>query len=258
MREKREWSPQWLSDIHASYAILARHPLGTDMHVVAHYDFLRSLGANAQAARVLDEGFVRFSDSWTLHDRLRGRALAEKGVDGLEATYDALLASPNAATNLRWFAGYASIVAAEFHRRGGAPDRALACYEHAVAHYDANIAVNPESRDSADHYAAIALAGRGRILFERGDYEGATNAILASFARRADSAASLDGLNLSPADTAKQLRVKLGEEKLDALAQKLQAAMDALDPELLKLPAYEREGPSNTSGDARPPRRGGR
>ncbi|MCC7014914.1 MAG: hypothetical protein IT454_20295 [Planctomycetes bacterium] len=254
-REKKEWPPQWLTDVHAAYAVLARHPLGTDLHVATHHDFLRSLGAHAQAARVLDEGLARFASSWVLHDRLRGRILAEKGVDGLEPAYDELARAPGAAPDLEWFAGYASIVAAEYQRRAGAPEKAVASYARALAHYDACVTKSPESRASSDHYAALALGGRARVAFERGDLDAATTDILASFARRADAAATLDGLNLSPVDTAKQLRVRAIERQRPELATRLQAALDALDPELLRLPAFEREAPPPSSGNARPPER---
>lgn len=47
----------------------------------------------------------------------------------------------------------------------------------------------------------------------------------------------------------------LTESKREDLVAKLQAALDKLDPELLLLPAYEREGPNSTRPNVRPPRR---
>ncbi|MHC4851216.1 MAG: hypothetical protein ACYTF5_04305, partial [Planctomycetota bacterium] len=90
-RENKEWPGQWLTDVHAAYAVLSRHPLGNDSQAAAHYDFLRSLGATDQAARILDAGLARFPDSAVLHERLRGRFLREKGVAGLEPGYEAML-----------------------------------------------------------------------------------------------------------------------------------------------------------------------
>jgi hypothetical protein len=100
----------------------------------------------------------------------------------------------------------------------------------------------------------LALAGRARIELQRGDVERSLADLVASFERKPEAAASLDGLNISPVDTAKMLRAKLVELKRDELAQELQAALDKLDPDLLKLPAYEREGP-DTQPNLRPPRR---
>jgi tetratricopeptide (TPR) repeat protein len=254
LREKKEWPSQWLTDVHAAYSIIAHHPFGTDAEIVSHYDFLRRLGAAAEAGRVLDEGLARFPDSWLMHDRLRARILAEKGAAGLEAAYAARLAEKNAPPSLVSFAGYASLVAAEFHRRAGRDDEAIASYERGIAHYESAIAATPETRATCDHFIALALAGRARIELQRGDVERSLADLVASFERKPEAAASLDGLNISPVDTAKMLRAKLVELKRDELAQELQAALDKLDPDLLKLPAYEREGP-DTQPNLRPPRR---
>ncbi|MCC6671838.1 MAG: hypothetical protein IT458_12320 [Planctomycetes bacterium] len=253
VREKKEWPAQWLTDLNAAYSLLARHPLGTDTHVVSHYDFLHFFKAE-QAGRVLEQGLARFPESWELHDRLRGRILDEKGADGLEPAYAALLARPDAARNLPWFAGYAAIVAAEFHRRAGNADKALAAYDRAIACYGRAVQANPESRATSDHYVAMALGGRARIALERKEYEKALAEVQASFTTRPDAAASLDGLNISTVDTAKMLRVRLVEAKRDDLVATLDAALGKLDPEMLRLPAYEREGPPGPGAPARPGR----
>ena len=49
-REKTPWPPEWLTDVNAAYSVLVKHPLGTDEHVAAHFDFLRWLGASTRAA----------------------------------------------------------------------------------------------------------------------------------------------------------------------------------------------------------------
>ncbi len=253
VREKKEWPGQWLTDVNAAYSVIARHPIGTDAHVAAHHDFLKSLGALGPASRVLDEGLARFPDSRPLHDRLRARILEEKGVEGLETAYEERLRQPDAAKNLEWFAGYASLVAAEFHRRAGNGPEALAAYDRAIAHYERNIEKNPETRATADHYVALALAGRARLAFETGDHERAVAELLASLERKPEAAATQDGLNLSPADTARTLLARLKDLDLDDLVTRLETALGKLDPELLRLPAYERDGPP---GERRAGRRG--
>ncbi|MBU0755096.1 MAG: hypothetical protein KJ645_08130 [Planctomycetes bacterium] len=268
VREKTDWATwseafegtgNWLTDVHAVYSVLDKHPLGTDTHVVAHYDFLNVLGAVGQASKVLDEGLVRYSDSWRLHDRLRGRILREKGIDGLESVYEAMLREEDASPDLAWFAGYASLVAAEFQRRLGREGEALAAYQRAIDRYEQGISSDPESRDTADHYIALAYAGRARLAFERQDHETAVAELLASFERKPEAAATLDGLNISPVDTAKMLLQRLKDLQKTGLAQKLETALGKLDPELLRLPAYEGDGPSGPSEERRPPwRRAGR
>ena len=47
-RERASWPPEWLADIHAAYAVLARHPLGTDQNVADGYDFLMWLGLSGR------------------------------------------------------------------------------------------------------------------------------------------------------------------------------------------------------------------
>jgi len=257
VREKREWKPQWLSDVHATYAVLARHPLGSDWHATSHYDFLKYLGVTAPAESVLEEGLGRFPDSPLLHDRLRTRLLEERGVAGLEAGYAERLARIDASPNLEWYAGYASIVAAEFRRRAGEDAQALAAYDRGIAHYERAAEKNAANRDSADHFIALALAGRARLALEAGDLEGAVRLVRASFDKQPSAAATLDGLNLSPVDTAKMLMARLKEADMQALAKSLQSALDALDPVMLKLPAYEREGPANTPPAGRRPRPSG-
>jgi tetratricopeptide (TPR) repeat protein len=252
-REKKRWSPEWISDIHAAYTVLLHHPLGTDLHVVAHYDFMNWIGATPAAIAALDDGLARFPDSWILHDRLRARLLEDKGPDGLEATYAARLEKEDAPAGLEWFAGYASLVAAEAHRRAKHPELAVPAYDRARSHYEKYVVAFPANKDNANHYLALALAGRGRIALERGDLDAATADILASFKQKPSAAASLDGLNISPVDTAKMLRAKIVESKRDELLQQLQAALDELDPKLLELPAYERE----VSGPSERPRRNG-
>ncbi|MFO1050715.1 MAG: hypothetical protein U1F36_00705 [Planctomycetota bacterium] len=254
---KQEWPQQWMGDVHAAYALLARHPLGTDRQVVSHHDFLVYLGAYGEAARVLEDGLTRFPESWELHDRLRSQILSDSGVDGLESTYDAMLARNDAPKNLRWFAGYAALVAAEFHRRAGERDASIAAYGRAIAHYEQWIVANEATRATADHYVAVAHGGLARIAFEADDDQKALDEVLASFRRKPDSANALDGLNLSSVDTAKVLLARLKQREKGDLAARLQTALDDLDPKMLEPPAYERDPQgSRPSGTNRPRRRG--
>jgi hypothetical protein len=253
-RERTTWPPEWLADVHAAYAVLARHPLGTDANVADCYDFLRWLGATMRANAALDEGLARFPDSWMLHERLRTRALWEKGPDGLEATYAALLAKPDASGDLGWFAGYASLVAAEQQRRAKEPEKSAAAYGRAIAFYEHDAELHPDHRASADHYVALALAGRARLAFERGEPENATQELLAALKRSPEAAAALDGLGIAPVETARVLITALEHGEKAALAQAIQAQLDALDPRYLELPTFERglTRPGSDTGPTRP------
>jgi tetratricopeptide (TPR) repeat protein len=239
--EKKAWPPQWLADVDAAYSVLAKHPHGADYHVAAHHDFLKALGARPRAAQVLAAGLARFPESWMLHERLRAQSLEDRGVEGLEAVYEERMHAEPVPPASEWFAGYAALVTAEYFRRAGNPAAAGAAYGRAIERYEQSIARDEASRTSSDHYVAMALAGRARLALERGDLARAVEEILASFQRKPEAAATLDGLNLSPVDTAKMLLARLREGSEGALATRLQQALEGLDPVLLELPAYERE-----------------
>lgn len=240
---KTEWPPSWMTDLNAAYAVLARHPFGTDAHVAAHYDFLRWFKARRQANQVLEAGLARFTDSWLLHERLRTRVLEEQGLDGLEPTYAKLLEAGPPSAGLLWYAGFASTVAAEYERRFGDFDAALRCYDHAIALYDRARDADVEIADSADTQAAIATGAKARVALERGEDANALTWVLASLERKESAGATQDGLNLTTIDTAKMLRARLRETKQDAAAETLEAKLRSIDPKLLELPAYEREVP---------------
>jgi tetratricopeptide (TPR) repeat protein len=221
VREGKEWSPEWLADVHAAYSILLRHPLGTDGQVVWHYDFLDWLGANRRASSILREGLARFRDSPPLHERLRERILKDEGPDALEAAYEAM--AKEAPEAIAPFAGLASMAAAEEHRRARRFEQAIAAYGRAIDRY---------GRDDAA--AALALAGRARVAFQLGDDGRALEDTLLSLARSPASAGTLDGMGITPGETAQAVLARLKEAKRDDLAARLEAALATVDPELLR------------------------
>ena len=236
---KEQWPAEWLTDVNSAFAVLARHPMGTDAQVAWHHDILTYLKAGGQAARVIEEGVLRFPESWQLHQRFRQQLLNDRGIEGLEPAYVTLLGRENAAPVLEWYAGFAAFVTAEFQRRRGEDDTARDAYERAIAHYEQYVTSTPEQAENTSTNIAMALAGIGRIALEHEQFEDAVEHIVASFERQPEAADDLDGMNLSAADTAKMLLSRLEETEQTELASRLRAAMDALDPVLLELPAYE-------------------
>ena len=254
LRDKTEWPGQWLADVHAACSVLALHPFGTDAQIVAHYEFLDAMGADGQAEQILQTGLRRFPSSPALHGKFRGRLLSREGVEHLEAGYSDWLSRDDSGESASWYAGYASAVAAEFHRRANRESQALAAYKRAMVHYERDIAEHPETRRAADTEIAVALAGQARVALEQGEVRHALSLLLASFDRQPDAAANLDGLNLSAVDTAKMLRSRLVSPEFDDVSRELDAALEQLDPRLLRLPSYER--PSSNPDRRRPWRRG--
>jgi tetratricopeptide (TPR) repeat protein len=177
---KEPWPPEWFTDVHAAYSVLAHHPLGSDGQVAGHHDVLEWLGARGEAARVLARGLARHPDSPTLHERLRGQILREQGIGGLESAYESMLRGADASAHLSWFAGFASVVTAEFHRRAGDEAAALAAYQRAQAHYERCVNLDPETGESSAAWIAMIRAGRARLALERGDLESSLEELLAA------------------------------------------------------------------------------
>ncbi|MBM4015239.1 MAG: hypothetical protein FJ293_09800 [Planctomycetes bacterium] len=260
LRERKPWPPHWLADLNAAYAAMIRHPLANDGHIANHYDVLDWLGAGAPAGRFLAEGLDRFPASDALHERLRARLVKERGGAGLLEEHAARVAKAPDSPAAHSYAGYAALVAAEFERRSGRNEGALRAYDQAIAWYERAIELAPDERAAGDHFVALALAGKARLDFEAQQLDAAVSGLEAAFTRAPRSAATLDGLNVSPVDTAKMVVGQLelaatgggsAGERAGALAQRLRAAfatLKALDPALLELPAYERDAPRTNGG----------
>ncbi|MEO6596049.1 MAG: hypothetical protein ABIP94_14970 [Planctomycetota bacterium] len=236
VRSKQEWPPAWTTDVHAAYAVLGKHPLGRDTHIAHHYDFLQFFGT-PEAAAVLERGLERFPDSALLHERLRAM-LAQQGPEALEAEYARRLQLPSPPANLSWFAGYASLVAGEVHRRKNRGDEAIAAYARGR---DAFVRYG-EVTGNADgtHYVAMAHAGIARIRLQAGALAEALAELQRAFAVAPLAAAAVDGLGITAVQTAQMLRQRAFEAKANDLVQQLDAALATLPPEALVPPEYER------------------
>jgi hypothetical protein len=236
VRNQRDWPAQWTADVHAAYAILARHPLGRDTHTADHYDFLHFFGA-AEAASVLARGLERFPASAALHQRLRQRLLETAGPEGLEADYAQRLANDGAPAELPWFAGYAAMVAAEVHRRHGDADAAVAAYWRALGHFD-RYRQATGGTDGA-HYEAMAHAGIARLQLEAGALPQCLASLQRAFELAPLAAAAVDGLGVTAVQTADMLRARATAAGDTATVAAIQAALAALPPAALVPPEYE-------------------
>lgn len=234
VKEKLDFPPAWLTDVHAAYAVLLKHPMGTAEQVLWHYDLLDWLGALDQAERVLSAGIERFRDSPLLHARLRAALLKRHGVQGLTNAYRDLVKPADAPAVLVAYAALAQVEAGEQLRRSASLEAALLAYGQALALYDRALSAEPALKESGDVAVALALAGRARVHLMLGRDEPALSDLLASFERSPGSAGTRDGMGITPGETGQALLARLVSVKQDALADRLKAALDALDPELLK------------------------
>ncbi len=259
IRDKQQWKREWLTDVHTAYSVLERHPLGQDYHFVDHFDFVKALGGKGQAHAILDAGIARFPASSSLHERMRSRILEEQGAEALERVYVQLLQKqPDA--DLAWYTGYATMVVAESHRRRGEADLALTAYDRAIGRFRECSTMNPTNAGNADHYVAMAHAGRSRVLLEQGLLVPSTQELITALRTKPEATATFDGLNLSASDTARMLRTMLRSQKLDDQLAQLEAALKDVDADLLKLPAYEFQSPDQAPQNGGPARQraGGR
>jgi tetratricopeptide (TPR) repeat protein len=227
VRENRNWPSEWLTDLHAAYSLLLRHPLGTVSQVLWHYELLDWLGARYRSVQVLREGLDRFTTSPELHQRLRDRLLKYRGEKGLEAGYEQLLKEKNDPA-LYPFAGAASIAAANSYRRTSKYQHALDAYARAITYFE-KAGNGPLMRRAI----ALARAGQSRVAYQLGDDQRALADILASFEGDPGAAGTRDDMGITPGETAQMLLARLREQGEAEATAKLEAAMAKLDPELL-------------------------
>ncbi|MDJ0974961.1 MAG: hypothetical protein QNJ98_10915 [Planctomycetota bacterium] len=234
VKAKEDWPSEWLGDLHAAYSILMRHPLGTDGQVVWHYEFLVWLGAEHRAARVLQEGIGRFQNSLELHKRLRDRLLKKRGARGLEGGYGRMLEKTPDSATLTTFAGYASIVAAQHHRRMRRYEQSLEAYGRAIALYEKAIEQDEAFKEVSDHAIALAHAARARVAYLKNDDDTATDEIVTALTRSPDATGTRDEMGFTPGETAQMLLARLNEDKREAQAKRVAEALSKVPQELLR------------------------
>lgn len=239
---KRDWPSAWLSEEQEAYAVLAAHPLTTELEVVRHYDFLIRLGAVAPASRALKDGLQEFPQSGALHERFRLLLVAESGANGVEPVYERWLQREDAPAHLVWFAGRASLYVAEEMRKVNRLADAGDAYARALEHFSKQVQEHPETQANTAPLQVLATAGQARVALELGDAPRASELIRAAFALHPESAANLDGLNVSPVGTARKIQAELAQSGDIAGATEIQKELDALgeiDTGLLELPVFE-------------------
>ncbi len=247
-RKKEDWPGQWMTDVHATYTVLGKHPLGTDRHVADHYDFLAFFGAPDTDA-VLDRGLARFPVSALLHERLRARILKNSPAAALEQEYARRLAAPDCPPAMQWFAGYAALVAAEQHRRRSDAEAAIASYRRGIDHYTKYREAT--GLGDGEHFLAMAHGGIARVVLTRGDLDACFAELQKMFAIAPAAAAAVDGLSVTGMQTAEMLRGRALDAQRTDLLESLAAALKALPPEAFELPDYERASRGQGGGRRR-------
>lgn len=254
-----EWPAEWMADAKDSFVAIQDAPATSGWDYVQHQDFLRYMGAFAEANAVLERAVERFPlDVW-VHDRLRTYLIWNRplgALDGLEARYAELVAAHPEQPTMNWFAGHAARLAAEIRRRQGRLDQAAGAYDRALAYFEASIAGAPSSTASSNLERALCLAGQARIALQQGDLERATARLEASFEVGPDAAGTVDGLNQTPIMIAQAILGRDGTPpELAARLDAELARLRAYDPGLFVPPDYEvnsaGQGPVGFGGQRR-------
>ena len=124
----------------------------------------------------------------------------------------------------------------------------MEAYARSIARFERCIEVAPETRSNSDVYVALALAGQARLKLEAGALDESLKLLLASFDREPGTAGTQDGLWLSGVATARTLKARLLEAGDAARAAEVDAALQALPPEELERPEWDREIPGGEAG----------
>jgi hypothetical protein len=138
--------------------------------------------------------------------------LADYGAQALEDVYAAMESPPGYEPHINWFAGLASLVAAERHAENLHPEAAMAAYRRSVKRFEWSIRGAENFGPSASYYTCLALAGRARLHANAAEWDEAIEAIEAAFAANAEAVRQKDGLDQTP------------REHADAIADALDAA----------------------------------
>ena len=226
MRAGEEWPPSWIPDLVAAHAVLAAHPAATAQDAVARLELLGAIEAHGPQAGAAREALARFPSAGDLHAYMRGQVLRDRGADALEAAYRELSAPPGEAAALEWYAGLATLFAAERHVQNRDFDAALGAYARSVALFRSSFAMEPGYAASAQHYVCLALAGRARLLADEGRLDEARAALEEGLAARPESATAEDGLGNTALQIARYLHSLLRKANRRDDAEALQEFLD--------------------------------
>jgi hypothetical protein len=178
-------------------------------------------GCRHEACKRLEQVVTMFPALPAAHERWRTRLVVDLGAEAMRQRYAAYVKQAADAPTAEWFAGYASLVAAEQHSRDERRDAAKAAYTDAIERFGRSAAGNQEFTDSANHFVVLALAGRAHQRHALGDSEGAVSDLLQAAQLRPASLDESDGLQRKPRAIAGRINRELTQAGKTDLAAKL-------------------------------------
>ena len=206
-----DWPGTWIADIRAAYAALLGHPAATETQALAYVQVLDVLEARGLEEEAIEAALKRFPESSALHGWRRSAILRDHGADMLELAYSQRPTDPEQAAVYDWYAGLATLVAAEWRIQNREREAALGSYERALARLRASAKARPEFESSASYYACMALAGRARLFVEKGELDGALASARMALDASSTARVQPDGLGHTPEDTARLVQAALRE-----------------------------------------------
>jgi hypothetical protein len=219
------WPDGWVSEVRDACEVLLLHPAGTEVQALSYVNFMGAVGAWAEQREVLGRALDRFPLSGDLHGRLRALALRDGGAVGLERAYAELPRTQDNEAEVDWFAGLASLVAAEWCVQNKDEDAALASYRRSQELFELSVGVNETFADSAAHYVCLTHSGSARLFAVNGQWESAVASLRAAIEARPASLSSPDGLRHTPLQNAADLRRRLLREGREPMVGDLDALL---------------------------------
>jgi tetratricopeptide (TPR) repeat protein len=166
-------------------------------------------------------GLVRFPESNVLRELLRALLDRAGRPEVLCETADWIAAlRPDSAASA-WYAGHARFLWAEWARRAGRAEGAIAQYDAATERFARSVELEPAYADSAGHYLAMAEMGRGFAHRIAGRRQDAADALVRALARRpvvGDARDALDREALDLVDAVLEWTEIDGESRVNAVA----------------------------------------
>lgn len=158
--------------------------------------------------------------------------LTDRGTDALRDTYEVVLARSPDPTTTSWFAGYAELVIAEIKVDEADSPAAGLAYGRAIDLFERSVADRPDFADTANHYLALALAGRAAAALDAGDLNRAAADLITALPVRPETLEAEDGLQRQPIDILVRVYRALREEGNAELARSLAESLEQAAPYL--------------------------
>ncbi|HKE01845.1 MAG TPA: hypothetical protein VKE69_12600, partial [Planctomycetota bacterium] len=161
-------------------------------------------GEVAAACAFLDEAVSVAPDDARGHQRLRDVCVNAKDPARLRAIYDLLESRHPDSATVRWFGGFARLYEADERRRARAFDDADRGYDAALGSLERSRELNP-AFVNAKQLEALALAGKARILFDKGETGDAVDVLTEAIEREPKALDATDALGISPKRTSLEI-----------------------------------------------------